>query len=409
MKNVFRIRTENENYVVLPTSALSEKIGERAVIIIFLYYENTVSDYFKYMDSASEPNGIDLIVITTSVVIEELVRNRYENILIIRKENRGRDVSALLVAARDVIQTYKYFCFVHDKKVRKLKHSADFDMWVRSMWENTIASSGYIRNVVDYLEAHDNCGLLIPPEPFGDYYSAWFSCSWYENYDITYGLAQKLHLDADINSMYPPISLGTVLWARTDALKKLLFYKWEYTDFMEEPLPYDGTISHAIERIFPYVAQDAGYETKTVMTSDFCATLLAYLQTNAFRTHLIMRRYLEMINVQDMKNFLRYEKTLPQFFDRNEEVYLYGAGKGGKACLYLLRTMGLEPSGFIVSCFNEESSVCGLPVVPLAQTDLSDDTGVIITVIQYEMQQQIINEMSRYPNVEYIVWHDLGE
>lgn len=36
-------------------------------------------------------------------------------------QNRGRDVSALLVATKKFIMNYDYVCFMHDKKVTQLK------------------------------------------------------------------------------------------------------------------------------------------------------------------------------------------------------------------------------------------------------------------------------------------------
>jgi hypothetical protein len=47
-----------------------------------------------------------------------------------------------------------------------------------------------------------------------------------------------------------------------------------------EPLPQDGTISHAIERVYPFVAQAAGYYPAVVMSRDYAVirndTMQAY-------------------------------------------------------------------------------------------------------------------------------------
>ena len=67
----------------------------------------------------------------------------------------------------------------------------------------------------------------------------------------------------------PVAPLGSVFWFRTKALAKLHEYPWTYEDFPEEPLPVNGTISHAIERIRPYVAQEAGYYPALVMAEPF--------------------------------------------------------------------------------------------------------------------------------------------
>jgi lipopolysaccharide biosynthesis protein len=42
-------------------------------------------------------------------------------------------------------------------------------------------------------------------------------------------------------------------------LKPLFNLKLGWSDYPEEPLPNDGTILHALERLLPFVAQHAGY------------------------------------------------------------------------------------------------------------------------------------------------------
>ena len=45
-----------------------------------------------------------------------------------------------------------------------------------------------------------------------------------------------------------------------------------YVNLLPEPLPQDGTISHAIERIYPFVAQSAGYYPAVVMSKSYAVT-----------------------------------------------------------------------------------------------------------------------------------------
>ena len=45
--------------------------------------------------------------------------------------------------------------------------------------------------------------------------------------------------------------MGMMFWARTSTLAPLLNLKLDWDDYPEEPLPYDGTLLHAIERLFP--------------------------------------------------------------------------------------------------------------------------------------------------------------
>ena len=72
--------------------------------------------------------------------------------------------------------------------------------------------------------------------------------------------------------MAPPVApLGTMFWFRPAALKPLYAKDWNYEDFPPEPNKIDGTLLHAIERIYPFVAQEAGYYPAIGMTDKFAA------------------------------------------------------------------------------------------------------------------------------------------
>jgi lipopolysaccharide biosynthesis protein len=42
-----------------------------------------------------------------------------------------------------------------------------------------------------------------------------------------------------------------MFWARTEALAPLVGLALNWEDYPAEPLPYDGTLLHAIERLLP--------------------------------------------------------------------------------------------------------------------------------------------------------------
>lgn len=78
----------------------------------------------------------------------------------------------------------------------------------------------------------------------------------------------------------PIAPFGSVFWFRVKALAPLFDHGWKHEDFPPEPLPQDGTISHAIERIYPFVAQGAGYYPAQAMSADYavarCDSMQAY-------------------------------------------------------------------------------------------------------------------------------------
>ena len=65
--------------------------------------------------------------------------------------------------------------------------------------------------------------------------------------------------------------LGTMFWFRPKALKPLFDKDWDYKDFPPEPNKIDGTLLHAVERVYPFAAQQAGYYPAIGMTDKFAA------------------------------------------------------------------------------------------------------------------------------------------
>ena len=125
MKNVFDIRYEKNLTYILSSSkeSLSDtmdgEIYEKTAIILYLYYMDTLSVYWLYLDGIQ--NAIDVYIISSKEEILEKVREHVSlsgrtYIQYILKENRGRDVSAFLVTSVDIVKKYEYVCFLHDKK-----------------------------------------------------------------------------------------------------------------------------------------------------------------------------------------------------------------------------------------------------------------------------------------------------
>lgn len=62
--------------------------------------------------------------------------------------------------------------------------------------------------------------------------------------------------------------VGSMFWARTDALNPLFNLNLNWEDYPEEPLPHDGSMLHAIERLLPLVIKHAGYESAVTYVED---------------------------------------------------------------------------------------------------------------------------------------------
>lgn len=282
------VRTLGAHYVLPGDKKLSaaEK-KEKCAMMIHSYYEDQIERTVHY--AGAMPENADIYVTTPHKhLIEKIEKafsvlpNRVEVRLI---ENRGRDVSSLLVGCADVVDKYEYLCFYHDKKVNQVDPKSVGSSFCYLVSESTLHSRVYVENVLETFRENPRLGMLSPVPPcHGEYYLT-LGQDWGPNYDNTVKLMEQLRLNVPISRKKPPVApLGTVFWFRAEAMKKLFAKKWKYTDFPQEPNGIDGTFLHAVERIYPYVVQDAGYYPAYVMP-DFIASIEINMMTHYLRSY----------------------------------------------------------------------------------------------------------------------------
>ena len=400
MENVYDIRKKESLMFVLPKNfclAFSEQyINKRVAIAVNLYYEQDVNFYLNYIRQVPDFVHIYVISSVSNILdkIEEYSKQR-KNVFCLKKENRGRDISALLVAFREIALEYEYICFIHDKKAHHVYLEEEVSLWINNLWGNTIGTSSYIQNVLSVFEDNPEIGVLAPPEPMGEHIESWYGEIWAGDFENTKKLAKELGVKCEFDRNKPPITLGTVFWARSCSLEKLFKREWIYSDFLEEPLPDDGTISHAIERVFAYVAQDAGFKTGTIMSDEYAEWSLLFLQESMRKMSCLLVEKLGVHELYQMKveYVERYEKELLEFFTKNKEVYIYGAGVFGKEMLICARRMELEAKGFVVSDGRRrELCVNGVPVYELHEIIDKEGVGIIVS-LNYGLQEQICKDL----------------
>lgn len=358
MKNVRDIRTEESKYYIL-SSDVSEGVStkKKIAIAINLYYEDLLEQEYLYIDGI--PSVVDIFLFSSQISVIDKLKERYSgycNIVIELKENRGRDLSALLVTFKKFWDKYDYVCFVHDKKTTFAPDYAkmDIDFWEKNLWTNSVGTREFIENVINLFETEDELGLLVPPEPEGMYTSEWSRPRWYErDFENVKKLSALLKIESDIVVSKPPFTLGSVFWCRQEALRKLWKYDWKYNSFPEEPMPTGGTISHAIERIIGYVVQDAGFSVGTVMNATYTSEFFSFLQKN-------INKMMYCHNYDGIPTeFSYYEARYDQIFDENQElinylekkprILIYGAGKIGKETRQKIERLNYKIEGFIVT------------------------------------------------------------
>jgi rhamnosyltransferase len=263
---------------------------KRVALIIHSYFPDLAEYLLHYAQSM--PENADIFITTPSEEnaknLQQIFENAWKNgslqcnkfeVRVI--PNRGRDVAALLVAAKDIVRDYDLFCFAHDKKSSYMLPETVGEAWSDKLFECNLASRDYVHNIIDAFAADEFLGLTFAPVPDHGMYFFLLGgkYNWRENARQTRLLQEKIGTACPLDDKIPLIApLGSMFWARTKAVEKLFALDWNYDDFPEEPLGLDATISHAIERVWAYTAADSGYYCAYTMPDEyFSAQMGAFL------------------------------------------------------------------------------------------------------------------------------------
>lgn len=375
--------------------------NRKAAVLICLYYEEQVADYLRYIERI--PDFIDVYIISSrEQILEQFRSGRYRTI---KKENRGRDISALLVATSEVVFQYEYVCFIHDKKEKHPDAKSYVDFWKKNLWENMLGSDVYICNLLDLFERRQELGMLVPLPPYKDGDGIWLDGAWSGDYENTKNLADMLGLRVPILQGEPPYAVSTVFWARTKALKKLYAKKWDYTDFPEEPIKNDGEINHAVERVLQYVVEDVGYETCIVINSLFAATFIQQLHDELQYIWKNLRQTFHVRNYNVLEHYQEVLDNIKKFWKTHDRIFLYGAGIRGRDCLAICRLLDIIPEGILVTYTQDnQKDVEGVPVLSIDRFVPDDSTGIIVAV-GITLQDEIVQELEKRGISDYMIFY----
>ena len=157
--------------------------------------------------------------------------------------NRGRDIGPFLTQfGRRVLSEYAYVGHLHTKKTEALNVAVG-KRWFEFLMANLLGGSSCAMAdaVLASMNADRSLGIVFPDDPNVP--------GWDTNKRFAEELAPKIGIEELPQHFNFPV--GTMFWARTCALSPLIDLNLQWDDYPLEPLPNDGTVLHAIERLFP--------------------------------------------------------------------------------------------------------------------------------------------------------------
>lgn len=160
--------------------------------------------------------------------------------------NCGRDIGAFLTEfGRELVTNYDIIGHIHTKKSPHAESRVG-EEWSNFLLANLLGRKEYpmIDEIVEAMSNDEFLGLVFPddPNPIG----------WDKNLKIAQNLAAELNLPGLLPGSFN-FPVGTMFWIKSASLKPLVDYGLVWGDYPVEPLPIDGTILHAIERLMPFI------------------------------------------------------------------------------------------------------------------------------------------------------------
>lgn len=174
--------------------------------------------------------------------------------------NRGRDIGPFLtVFGKELAANYEFIGHLHTKKSPHVSNFKAVEAWSNFLLENMIGGElggAMLDRILTRMVADKDVGIVYPDEPN--------ISGWKENEGAARGIAERLQITRlPMQFNFPA---GSMCWMRSSVLDRFVSLDMGWCDFPSEPLPHhDGTVLHAIERLFGVIPETMSM--KTVVTN----------------------------------------------------------------------------------------------------------------------------------------------
>ena len=243
--------------VITPQNPVPESpLPGRIALHIHVHYPELFAAILKALEA--QDLDLDLLISVSSAKalpeIEDQARqSRHHLAALDLVPNRGRDLGPLLTQYGErLMLDYDFIGHVHTKRSVAAGDARVGTTWLQFLIENLLGGQqAMATRILHALHADPKLGLVFPDDPY--------VVGWTRNRPEAARLAARLGLK-DVPEEHFFFPVGSMFWARTAALGPLLGLGLSWEDYPLEPLAYDGTLLHAMERLLPSIAGQAGYE-----------------------------------------------------------------------------------------------------------------------------------------------------
>lgn len=249
-------RWKPNNVMDIPLTITEAGSAQKVAIHLHIFYEDFIERFAVALRHF--PVKVDLFLTLAKDQYAASVKKhfgthpRIKNIKTKTVPNHGRNFGPLLVEFAEELSQYDLFCHLHSKK--SLYSGKEQTQWAEYLTEYLLRDSSVATRVLNAFAEDEALGIYYPT-------AFWLMPAWVNHQTMNKPFMKKwqkqLNIDYIPDFMSYPV--GGMFWARPQALKGVLDQPWSYQDFPEEPLPNDGSMLHALERILTPLTEKNGY------------------------------------------------------------------------------------------------------------------------------------------------------
>lgn len=172
-------------------------------------------------------------------------------------EDRGRDIGPFIVFLQSgVLFKYDLVCKLHTKRSPHIRPDdgwcyPDGDAWRRALIDGVLGNSRLVDQIVSRFCSDPELGMVVAE---GNIFHG--HDHWVNNEKRLSKILPRMGISPEIGDRSFPG--GSIFWIRPSLLAPLADAGFGLDDFDPEPLPPDGSLGHAIERVFGLLCEHAG-------------------------------------------------------------------------------------------------------------------------------------------------------
>jgi lipopolysaccharide biosynthesis protein len=232
--------------------------GVDVAVVLHLYYVDLMDEIGGYLRNIVSP--FDLFVTTPFEAAVPRIINQFSSLArsvsVSVTENRGRDIGPFIALYRSgALDAYSAVLKLHSKKSL---YSDKGNAWRSGLYRSVIGDSLTVQRALELL-ASGEVGIVGPHA-----YYLTNENFWGANKQAMGRLLGALAMLGENEEPDLGFFAGSMFWFSPPALRPLQTIAEEELDFEPEEGLQDGTLAHALERLFCPIARKTGYRTSSV-------------------------------------------------------------------------------------------------------------------------------------------------